>query len=127
MQPERFLETRPGEPLRGVGAAGKTESGQAIELQITGVGKTDIPADASAVVLNMTVDDPSSNGFVTVWPCGSPRPNASNLNATVPFTRPNLVIAKIGDGGKVCVYTQSPTHIIADVNGWFPAEPALVG
>ena len=127
VQPERFLETRPGEPLRGVGAAGKTESGQAIELQITGVGKTDIPADASAVVLNMTVDDPSSNGFVTVWPCGSPRPNASNLNATVPFTRPNLVIAKIGDGGKVCVYTQSPTHIIADVNGWFPAEPALTG
>ena len=78
-------------------------------------------------MLNVTVTDAQAAGFITVYPCASERPNASNLNATVPFTRPNLVIAKIGDGGKVCVYTQSPTHIIADVNGWFPAEPALTG
>jgi hypothetical protein len=37
------------------------------------------------------------------------------------------VIAKIGEGGKVCIFTQQPTQIIADVNGWFPAEPALAG
>jgi hypothetical protein len=32
---------------------------------------------------------------------------------------PNLVIAKVGSGGKVCLYTTTPTHLIADLNGYF--------
>ncbi|MEP7112789.1 MAG: hypothetical protein ABI862_05960 [Ilumatobacteraceae bacterium] len=35
-------------------------------------------------------------------------------------TAPNLVITKIGTGGKVCLYTQNPTDLITDINGWFP-------
>lgn len=36
-------------------------------------------------------------------------------------TIPNAVITKIGTDGRVCLYTHSPTHLIADVNGYFPA------
>jgi hypothetical protein len=33
---------------------------------------------------------------------------------------PNAVLAKIGDGGKVCIYTKAETHIIVDVAGFVP-------
>ena len=56
-----------------------------------------------------------------MFPCGSPRPEtSSNLNYTTNQTIPNLVIAKIGDNGKICIFTLADTHIIADLNGYYP-------
>ncbi len=63
-----------------------------------------------------------SGGFVTVYPCGAARPVASNLNLATGGTSPNLVISKVGTGGKVCIFTQSPMHLLADLNGWYPAS-----
>jgi hypothetical protein len=35
---------------------------------------------------------------------------------------PNLVVAKVGAGGKVSLYNNAgSTHLVADVMGWFPA------
>jgi len=34
---------------------------------------------------------------------------------------PNAVIAKVGVGGKVCLFASNSTHLLADVNGFFPA------
>jgi hypothetical protein len=33
-----------------------------------------------ATFVNITVIDPKDAGFVTVWPCASPKPDSSNLN-----------------------------------------------
>jgi hypothetical protein len=71
------------------------------------------------VALNVTVTETGSPGFVTVFPCGSALPTASNLNYGVNSTIPNAVVAKVGIGGKVCFYTHTPTQILADVNGYF--------
>ena len=35
-------------------------------------------------------------------------------------TVPNAVIAKIGDGGKVCIFTQATVDLVADLNGYYP-------
>ncbi len=43
---------------------------------------------------------------LTVWPCGSGRPLASNLNLLAGQTTPNLVITKVGAGGNVCLFSQ---------------------
>ena len=59
------------------------------------------------------------DGYITAYPCGAPRPNASSVNGVAGATVANLVISKIGDGGTVCLFSQSPTHLIADVNGYF--------
>src|SRR5947207_8404 len=96
--------------------------GATIELAVGGVAG--VPADAGAVVLNVTVTDPTGPGFVTVWPCGEPQPLASNLNYVAGQTVPNLVITKVGSGGKVCLFTMSPADLIADVSGYFPATSA---
>ncbi len=122
LNPARVLETRTGYGQVGYSGA-KPTAGQTIELQVTGVGG--VPTDAAAVVLNVTGDDPSANGFVTIWPCGEARPTASSLNLAPGVTSPNAVIAKVGAGGKVCLFTQSGTELLADVNGYFPASSSF--
>ena len=98
---------------------GVRAAGSVTELQVAGRGG--VPADAAAVVLNVTVTGAQGSGFVTVFPCGEALPTASNLNFVAGETVPNAVIAKVGAGGKVCLFTQSATHLIVDVNGYFPA------
>ena len=105
-------------PLGGVAAEA------VLELQVGGTAG--VPMDALAVVLNTTVTNPTTAGFVTVFPCGAERPVASNLNYVKDQTIPNLVIAKLGAGGKVCFYSQQAVDLIVDVAGFFPAGSGYV-
>ena len=103
LTPARFLETRISATLktfdRQAEGGGARPAGSTFELQIT--GRNNIPADAKAVVLNVAVTGTQGPGFVTVFPCGEARPDASNLNySTAGVTIPNLVIAKIPASGR---------------------------
>jgi uncharacterized protein YkwD len=51
-----------------------------------------------------------------------PRPDTSNLNFAPGQTVANAVTTKVGAGGAVCVYNEAPTHLIVDVNGYFPSS-----
>ena len=84
-----------------------------------------VPENAAAVVLNMTAVSARTAGFATVYPCGLPRPEASNLNFAAGQTIANLVIAKPGVGGKVCVFSDTTIDVLADVAGYFPAGSAF--
>ena len=97
---------------------GILSGGDEIQLQVT--GRSGVPNSATAAVLNVTVTGAQGNGYVTVYPCGATRPITSNLNFVAGQTIPNAVIAKIGTDGKVCIYANVGTHLIADVNGYFP-------
>ncbi|MCU1360584.1 MAG: hypothetical protein JWN99_1873 [Ilumatobacteraceae bacterium] len=123
--PERLLDTRTDAGGQIGYSGAKPIAGQTIELKVTGAGKTAAPGDAGAVLLNITATENTGGGFVTVFPCGSARPLASNLNLTGVDT-PNLVAAKVGDGGRVCIYTSGATHLVADIEGFFP-DTMLVG
>jgi hypothetical protein len=117
VSPERLLDTR-----LGIGApTGTLPAGQTLQLQVTGTGTTNVPADATAAVLNITVTQAADDGYATIYPCDQPRPTASNLNYTAGQTIPNLVIAKLAADGTVCLYTDATVHLIADINGWYPA------
>ncbi len=118
--PTRLLDTR-----IGLGApAAQLGSGGQIDLQISGAGP--IPAtDIEAVVLNVTATEARGAGFVTVFPAGTARPNASNLNLEFAGqTAPNLVVVDVGANGRVSLFTQAGTHLVADVAGYFVASPA---
>jgi hypothetical protein len=92
-----------------------------LNLNVTGRGG--VPAGAAAVALNVTVTDPSAPSFLTVWPAGVARPNASNLNFVPGETIPNMVIAQVGSNGVVSIYNQSgATDVVVDVLGWFPGD-----
>jgi hypothetical protein len=121
LAPARLMDTRAsGITIDSIAAGiGARTSGTVTELQIT--GRAGIPADASAVVLNVTVTEPTAAGFVTIYPCGTAIPNSSNLNYTATATIANAVIAKLGPGGKICIYTNATTHLVTDINGYYPA------
>lgn len=115
--PDRLLDTR-----SGIGApAAKVEPGASIDLQITGRGG--IPASGvTAVALNVTAAEPTATSYLTVWPTGDTRPNASYLNHVAGQTVPNLVIVKVGTAGRVSLYNADGTaHLLADVSGWWGA------
>jgi hypothetical protein len=115
LSPERILDTR-----SGIGApTGRIAAGSTLEFAVGGVRRT--PSNASAAVINVTAVDPAADGFATVYPCGEPRPVASNLNFRAGQTTPNLVMARLGAGGKVCVATTSAADFLADVAAYFPA------
>jgi hypothetical protein len=113
--PKRVLDTRFG---NGAPVA-KLGPGAGMNLQVTGRGG--VPAaGVSAVVLNVTVTEPTAQSYVTVWPSGQARPLASNLNFLAVRTVPNLVVVKVGAGGQVALYNNSgSTHLVADVAGWY--------
>ncbi len=121
--PARLLETRSGPNEVTVDhlfeGIGKRAAGSTLELKVTGRGG--VPADAEAVMLNVTAVSPDEPGFLTVFPCGTTLPKASNVNYVAGDVVPNAVLAKIGTGGKVCIYTKAAVDIVADVNGYVPA------
>ncbi len=76
------------------------------------------------MALNVTVtqsENPTiGGGYVTVYPCDQPRPDASNLDFVMDQTVPNSVIAPESANGDVCFYVYGTTHLLADVPGYFP-------
>jgi len=123
LQPARLLDTRAGSPTIDNAFAGGGALGQGGVVNLTVVGRGNVPTTGvGAVVLNVTATSPTASGFVTVYPTGTQRPNASNLNFVTAQTTPNLVITKVGANGQVALFNSAGnTHLIADVVGWFPS------
>jgi hypothetical protein len=121
LNPERLLETRPDYGQRGY--AGPTPGpGTTIELGVIGVGQANLPADASAVAVNVTGTQNLANGYLTVYPCGEPVPTASNVSLAASGTNSTVAFSRVGAGGKICIYTYGGGDIVADIVGWWPAD-----
>ncbi|WP_100837246.1 hypothetical protein [Kitasatospora fiedleri] len=118
--PTRLLDTRDGTgaPRAKVPAYGTAK------IKIAGNGS--IPAGVTAVVLNVTVTNPGTEGHVTVYGDGDARPTTSNLNYLPGQTVPNLVIAPVGANGYVDLYNGGwgSVDLIADVTGYFTQSQA---
>ena len=105
--------------------AGAVDPGETVVVDVTGVGG--VPANATAVVLNVTATQPTTGSFLTVYPSDTALPLASNLNFDTGVTVPNLVIVKVGADGNVKVYNKlGSVHVIFDVVGWYGATGDLL-
>jgi hypothetical protein len=117
--PIRLLDTRNSGSTLG--------SGGSLNLAIGGVGS--VPANATAVVLNVTAVNQSAGGFFTVYPTGSGVPLASNLNWDAHVTVPNLVSVGLGSGGSVTIYNGvGSTDAVVDLEGYYaPSSGGTAG
>jgi hypothetical protein len=116
ISPVRVLDTRDGTGVAG-SRPGPLGRGDIVALHVSGVAG--VPDDARAVLLNVTVTEAKGRGFVTVFPCGHPRPLASNLNFVTGVDKANLVKARIGVNGNVCFFTFEGTQLVADLDGYY--------
>ncbi|MFD6229792.1 peptidoglycan recognition protein [Streptomyces sp. NPDC060232] len=112
--PKRLMDTR-----TGLGAA-KAPVGQGGVVTLTVAGVEGVPATGvTAVILNVTATNPTTSSYVSVFPSGTTRTSASNLNFTAGQTIPNLVIVPVVDG-KVSFYNNAGSvDLIADITGYF--------
>jgi Tol biopolymer transport system component len=124
--PTRILDTR-----SGVGApTGKVGPGSTVELAVRGVqtAQGTVPANASAVVLNVTVTGTTATTDVRAYPSGTPVPGASNINAGAGQTVPNLVTVRIGDNGGITLRNSAGSvNLLADIAGYYTPDTAGAG
>lgn len=82
-----------------------------------------VDANADAAVLTITAVNTTDAGFVTVFPAGQPRPEASNVNiGRSGEVRANTVAVRLGADGAVDVFSDHKVDLIVDVVGLFEAS-----
>lgn len=113
--PARILETRSGEStIDGLAqGGGPVVAGSIRTLKVA--DRAGVPADAQAVVVNVTAINPSGRGFVTVSPCVTPTPTASSLNYELGVSGGNELIAELSNDGEICLFSSSSTHLAVDI------------
>jgi len=113
--PARILDTRT--------TSGPVGPNASIVLPVAGQGGVpamSAPVAPTAVVLNVTVTNPTAGSYLTAWPDGAQRPLASDLNYVAGLTVPNLVVVKLGSTGAIDLYNAfGSVDVIVDVVGWY--------
>ncbi len=86
-----------------------------------------LPADASAAIVTVTVVAESGPDFITAFPAGSARPNASIVNIDRSRqTRAGTTIVPLAPGG-IDIYTLAGSDLVVDVSGYFTGADAEEG
>ena len=81
------------------------------------VAAAGIARDAGGVLANITATQAAADGFLTVYPCASGLPVASNLNVAAGHDVANFVLVEPDPAGHVCVFSSTTTHVIVDIVG----------
>jgi hypothetical protein len=120
--PCRVFDTRTGTgvcPGAPTFTAAKIGPKGVLKIKVTGVGS--VPANATAVVLNITAVGATIPGtFITAYPDSPTTPAVSNLNVNNAGAIPNLAIVQVGPGGVIDFYNATGSvNLIADVAGYF--------
>jgi len=86
-------------------------------------GQCGIPANAKAVVANLTVVNPSASGHLTLFPGNSSLPNTTSLSFKPGTIRANNAVIMLASSGSgafgVNNSSSAPVHFIVDVSGYF--------
>ena len=132
LTPFRIWDTRASTCVQCSG--GRVSTGQIRGVQITGVtglkvGADPVPATATAIVVNVTAASSTTGGLLTIYPAGTGRPLASNLNFGPGAITPNLVTVALGQSNAADanreIYIYNPigsVDVVMDVEGYFAPD-----
>jgi hypothetical protein len=120
--PCRLFDLRPAPDTVGPRAV-PLGAGETYTQAVRGAnGLCNVPADATAVAMNVTAVGGTAGSFLTIWPSDvSPKPLASNLN-WVPGSppTPNKVDVKLSVDGNINMFNLTGTvSVLADVVGYY--------
>jgi hypothetical protein len=110
--PTRILDT-----IDGIGAGkARLGAGSTLTLKVAGVGQ--VPADARAVLVNLTGVGPTAGTYLTAYGDGT-RPSTSNLNIDAGDTRPVLALVPVDANGCIHLYNHAGSiDVLADLAGY---------
>ncbi|MER5761829.1 PKD domain-containing protein [Streptomyces sp. NPDC002082] len=110
LAPTRVLDTRT--------AGGALTGSKTRTVKVAGVNG--IPADATAVALNLTGTGAKEQAHVIAYPDPAKRPATSNLNVEPGKDKSNQVIVPVGPNGTITLFTNTgSTHVILDAVGYY--------
>jgi len=121
VDPARLMDTRASPTIDSLYSnTGALRGRETRVLRVAGRGY--IPSyGAATIALNLTITEPTAQGFLTVFPTGETRPNASNMNVTPGALASNMVTVPVSPDGTISIFNSSgSTHVVVDVLGWFP-------
>jgi len=123
--PCRLLDTRPTSQVGPQGTPVGPQSALTADVYGNNGQCVGVPANATAVAMNVTVLNGTEASFLTVFPPDVDRPTASNLNwQPGQAPTPNKVDVKLASNGKVRFYNQNGSvDVIADIVGYY--EPVI--
>jgi len=110
LPPARLLDTR---------TTGVVPPGGEVTVPVTGRGGIRA-AGVASVVVNVTATEATGPGYVTGHASGRARPFTASLNVErAGQTIGNLAVLPVGADGSITFFSQSGTHLVVDVAGWF--------
>jgi hypothetical protein len=93
-------------------------------LRVAGVGG--VPANAAAVMLNLTAVGPRSGGNLTVYPSTAPRPTTAAVSYSPARPATNSYVVPLGTAGRLNLFASvGCPHVVGEVAGYVtpPAAP----
>ena len=112
VNPTRVVDTRygTGAPKQAIGA------GKSLKVNATATGE--VPASASAVMLNLTGSAPSSSTWLIAGANSTPN-DTSNVDLVPGQTRPVLAAVPLSNGSLYVYNARGTVSLFADVDGYF--------
>ncbi|MGD9999532.1 MAG: hypothetical protein AB7L17_18255 [Ilumatobacteraceae bacterium] len=127
LTPQRIYDSRAISPVNEANPGPKPAdpSAPTFDIQLLGLGG--VPTDVNnvlAVVVNITVAEPTGEGWLNAYGAGAEAGTASILNFDTNQIVPNLSIVRPGADGKLTIklFSSRPggtAQVIVDVFGWF--------
>jgi hypothetical protein len=112
--PCRLVDTRPQH-----GGSGSIQGGTFQSFPIPQEGGCNIPTNAAAYSLNVTVVPSGPLGYLTIWPTGEYQPVVSTMNSVDGRVKADAAIVPAGSSEEVSVYVTNTTDVILDIDGYF--------
>ncbi len=124
--PTRLLDTRAYSPVGPAELGGERRPYDIVDLAVTSVAG--VPADATAVAVNITSVGAPVNGFIQAVPyLRSTYGSSSTLNVSMPGSvRANFAIVPVGVDGKISLYDVPGGHLVVDLLGYFSSASGPV-
>lgn len=88
-------------------------------------GQLHVPANADAVVVNLTAVGGAAPTYVAAYPAGGNRPTTSDLNVSAGDTRAALATVRMSQQGLTFYNNAGTVRLVADVEGWY--SPTATG
>lgn len=115
LEPIRLADTRSFDTRLNAGSSGLRLRSNGTAT-VKAAGTRGIPAGVAAMV-NVTVVDPTSAGYLTVHPCSASLPDTSTVNFGAGQTAANAAVALLDGEAELCTWGYSSAHVVVDVVG----------
>ncbi|MCU1393214.1 MAG: hypothetical protein JWM34_1642 [Ilumatobacteraceae bacterium] len=117
--PRRVIDTR-----TPADSSQRLVAGEPTEIDMSN-DSTGVPADATAVAINVTAVGAAAATFVTVYPCEQNVPVVSTLNVTDAAPESNSAIVSLSGTGTICFYSLRDVDLVVDLSGYMVDGPGL--